>query len=188
METQVVGAVSVQRGTAADPVEGHLAWAVALDVDVVVAHGPLDWLHGGERLEVLAAAGDEPGPGGAAGPPVQRLTVRGAHELGLADDPGGAVAVLRLTGPLYRGGAGRCFEPAVLDEALAAGTDVWAALEDAGVVPAGLRGQPHAELLARVGELESVQRLAMVRTTLLPTFPPGWINPFCLLSPKCGCG
>jgi len=173
--------VSVQRVAAGDAVARHLAWGALVDADVVVAPTPAAWLLDPEvTFEVLLASSRRTGPG-----VTERLPVRQAALAGLQGSPDGAIAVLRLAHPSAHRpftGAGDVDD---LARRLAEAEDVWAALEEAGAVPRGVRNLPVEAVLGPVAAWEREHRARLVRNALVET--PGqlayslccWLLPVC---------
>ncbi|MFD7818604.1 hypothetical protein ACFV6E_37730 [Streptomyces sp. NPDC059785] len=142
--------VSIQRSDIRDAVEAHEAWGVLASNTLVLAPGPLDWLHDdGIPTEVLIVpvAGRDDAPEA-----VERITIASATVLGFAEHPKGAAALLHLTRASRHRPTMQEFSASDLVAPLAENPDVWHALEQAGAVPAGIRETRPARVLGSVPE------------------------------------
>lgn len=181
--------VSVQRVTAVNAVEGHLAWGVLFDRDRVAVPGPLAWLHDVTvRFEVLLASARRDGRGA-----VERIAVDRAEVFGLRDYVEGAVAVLQLTRPAQHGDSRI---GVVEEEAFAARVaehhDIWRALEESGAVSPELR-ERRRQVLEQVVSWEEIARRDLVRDRLSTSPGDVSVSGFCCLIRACpppcaGCG
>lgn len=123
--------VSVQRAGAENAATGHLAWGVLARQKLVFAQLPQDWAGTGEpSLRVL---GGSFGVDGSR--PWKWIRATEVEFLGLASDPLGAVAVIRLSHPSAQVPLYPRLDTEGFRNQLLGSPDVWAALESVGAVP-----------------------------------------------------
>ncbi|WP_019075900.1 hypothetical protein [Streptomyces hokutonensis] len=174
--------VSIQRADVFDPVEGHLAWGVLMDRDLVAVPGPLEWLRDETiPLQVLLASS-----GGGTPGVVERIRLESARIVGLDTHTEGAVALVRLSQPALHRPVREAFDKRAFEARLAADPDVWTALEETRGVPPGIRELPLDGVLGPVRDWEIELRRALVQDDSRPT--PGEIGTlWCSISPWCDC-
>jgi hypothetical protein len=179
MSGPCVGVVSIQRDGAGDAVDRHLSWGMLVDADAVIVPAPLDWLRDPDvTFQVLIASARRTGPG-----LVERIQVRSATTIGLAAQPDGAAAMLRLAQPSAHRPFAEGFDSAAIEAALGADPDVWTALEITGVLPADVRTFPVSEVLGPVSIWERDRRENLVRDRI--DTPGGVIGILCCWIIRC---